>query len=102
VVPALGVRRLFPSSSLGRCTGLGTLIRKPKLSRRGRTALHPPSGVIARLVVEIPTKSAPEVWVLEPKMLSSHIEREPVVVKTEEVALVAARIVKDTQKLYRV
>jgi hypothetical protein len=42
-------------------------------------------------------QSAPEMWVFNPKMLRTHIEREPVVLKTEDVAVVASRIVKDMQ-----
>ena len=49
--------------------------------------------------VELCTKSAPEVWVLNPKMLRAYIEREPVGLKTEDVALVASRIIKDLQKV---
>ncbi len=36
---------------------------------------------------------------LIPKMLRAHIEWEPIVLKTEEVAMAVSRIVKDMQKL---
>ena len=49
--------------------------------------------------VEMHAKTTPEVWVLNPKMLNAHIEREPVILKTEDVALVSSRIIKDMQKL---
>jgi hypothetical protein len=49
--------------------------------------------------VELHTKVASEVWVLNPKMLSACIEREAVVLKAEAVAVVAARIVKGMQRL---
>jgi hypothetical protein len=37
--------------------------------------------------------------VLNPKVLRADIEREPVALKTEDVALVSSRIIKDLQKL---
>jgi hypothetical protein len=43
-------------------------------------------------------KGAPKVWVLNPKMLRSHIERETVALSPEAVAVVASRIAKDLQK----
>jgi hypothetical protein len=48
--------------------------------------------------VELHRKSTPEVWVRNPKMLRAYIEREPAVLKAEDVAVVASRIVKDIQK----
>ncbi len=48
--------------------------------------------------VDLHAKTAPEVRVLNPKILRAHIEREPVVLKTEDVAVVASRIIKDMQK----
>lgn len=44
-------------------------------------------------------KSTPEGWVLDPKMLQACIERDPVVLTAEDVALMASRIVKDMQRL---
>jgi len=38
------------------------------------------------------------VWLLNSKMLGADIEREPVVLKVEDVAAVASRIVSDMQK----
>jgi nuclease-like protein len=40
---------------------------------------------------------APEVWVLNPEMLGAFIEREPVLLKAEDVALVSDRIVHQMQ-----
>jgi hypothetical protein len=49
--------------------------------------------------VEGHAKTAPEVWVLNPKMLRPAIEREPVVIRSEDLALVASRIIKDMQNV---
>jgi len=38
-------------------------------------------------LVELLTKSEPEVWVLNPKMLKAFIEREPVALSAEDVAV---------------
>jgi len=48
--------------------------------------------------VEVCTKTLPEVWVLNPKMLSAFISREPLVLKTDDVALISSRITNDLQK----
>ena len=49
--------------------------------------------------VAVHTSSAPEVWVLNPKMLGAYIERDPVGLKAEDVAVVASRILKGMQKV---
>jgi hypothetical protein len=49
--------------------------------------------------VEVHAEAVPDVWVLNPKMLRAAIEREPVVLKTEDVALVSSRIISTMQKL---
>lgn len=54
--------------------------------------------LIARLVRRGALAEWSEAWVLNPKMLGAYIEREPVGLKVEDVAVVASRIVKDTQK----
>lgn len=48
--------------------------------------------------VEAQGKTPHDVWVLNPKALGAFIEREPVVLKSEDVALVASRITRDLQK----
>ena len=53
----------------------------------------------ARLVRRGAREACARGVVLHPKMLSSHIEREPIVLKTEDVAVVALRMIKDLQKL---
>ncbi len=58
-----------------------------------------PAVLLPGWFVEMQTKCTPEVWVLNPKMLRVAIEREPVILKMEDVAVVASRIVKDMQKL---
>lgn len=47
--------------------------------------------------VEFQTKEKTDVWVLNPKLLPSFIEREPVVLKPEDIALVSSRITKFMQ-----
>ncbi len=49
--------------------------------------------------VELHTKDASEVWVLNPKMLKAFIEREPMVLSAEDVAVVASRIGREMQLL---
>jgi len=49
--------------------------------------------------VETHAMIPPEVWVLNPKLLSSCIENEPSALKADDVALVSSRIISDMQKL---
>ncbi len=44
---------------------------------------------------------ASEVWVLNPKMLKAFIEREPMVLSSEDVGLVASRIAKEPEAANR-
>ena len=49
--------------------------------------------------VELHTKETSEVWGLNPKMLKASIEREPMALSSEDVAVVASRINKEMQKV---
>jgi len=66
----------------------------------GKTFPIGPVVLLPGWFVELHTQDASEVWVLNPKNLKPFIEREPVVLRSEDVALVASRILKDLQKQY--
>ncbi len=67
--------------------------------RAGRKANQVSVVLLPGWFVELHTKESADVWVLNPKMLKAFIEREPVVLSAEDVALVASRIAKDMQKV---
>jgi hypothetical protein len=49
--------------------------------------------------VQVQPKSKCDVWVLNPKQLSAAIDAEAAVLRSEDLALVSSRIIKDMQKL---
>lgn len=64
------------------------------LTREGQPR---PAVLLPGWFVEVHAQSAPEVWVLNPKMLKTHIERESVGLKTEDVAVGASGMISKRQ-----
>ena len=64
------------------------------LTREGQPR---PAVLLPGWFVEVHAQSAPEVWVLNPKMPQAYIDREPVGLKAEDVALVASGMISKRQ-----